>query len=214
MIFIGVPTRGIIFTETIKPILEIIRDDDDYLLTTISPVSQARNEIVRAFLASAQDFLFMVDDDEVIPIEGHQALYDMEGDSDVIVIDSPSKRTGRSNIFRNKDGSIAATGFGCALFTRKVFETIPEPWFDLSPRRTVEKVNGNWKFPVIEGAEPNPWGGEDINFCMKLHEHGFKIRDVPGLTCTHLEYEPFTNEERATRLLEIKRYEEISGPPL
>jgi hypothetical protein len=205
-VFTAMPTSGVVFTEALYSV-----GKPDFMTET-APVSAARNQIVEAFLKSDATHLLTVDYDEVVP---KQAILPMLAlNASVVVIDCPSKATGKSNIFRNDDGIIAATGFGCALFTRQVFETIPDPWFDLSPRRKLEKHGGKWTFPTIDDAPPNPWGGEDLNFCVKLKEHGFTIVDVPGLVCTHLEYEPFLTEKRATELLPIRRISVITGPPL
>jgi len=213
--FFGIPSRGIVFTETLNALQDESTQADRIYITTISPVSSARNEIVQQFLKTNERYLFMLDDDEVMPFGVVTKMINLLSEDELaVVIDCPSKKTGRSNVFRNKNGSIAATGFGCALFTRKVFETIPEPWFDLSPRRRVEKRNGNWYFPVIDDAPPNPYGGEDINFSLKLKEYGFNIVSVPDTVCTHLSYEGFNRDNRATEILTIERYHEISAPPL
>jgi hypothetical protein len=47
---------------------------------------------------------------------------------------------------------VDAFGFGSCLISRKVFERTPEPWFTIDYR-----------------------AGEDIAFCVKVKEHGFKI---------------------------------------
>lgn len=211
---ISIPTRGVVFTDTLSSVFEFYDSEhDEVVFTETSPVSTARNIIAKEFLASKHYALLMIDDDEVLPLNALFYANELLNDETVVVIDCPSKRTGKSNIWHNKDGSIAASGFGCALFTRKIFETIPEPWFDLSPRRRMEKRNGDWFFPEIDDAPPNSNGGEDVSFSLKLLEHGFKIVEVPGLVCTHLEYELFNSENRATEILEIRRWDEITGPP-
>ena len=204
--FIGIPTRGVIFTQTLKSLSDnLINQNYKIYLTQISPVDKARNDIIRSFLESKDDYLFMLDDDEVMPKNALEAM--LGANKDIVVIDAPAKKTFKSNIFKNKDGSIEASGFGCALFKRKVFETLPT-WFDLSPRRKME-YDGKYTFPIIDDAKPNDWGGEDVNFSLKLKEYGFDIYQLEGFVCKHLEYEPFNNDKRAVKILEIKSYDEI-----
>ena len=208
-VLLGIPTRGIIHTEVIAAVASQF---PDVMMTTIAPVSDARNHLVEQFLSYPQfTHLWMLDDDEVPPPMALLSMLSLN--KDVVVIDCPSKRTNKSNIFRNDDGTIAASGFGCALFTRRVFEEIPSPWFSLNPRRTLEKNNGNFRFPPIDDAPENTWGGEDINFSLKLTESNLGITEAPGI-CTHLEVEELQKENRATEILNIRRYESISGSPL
>ena len=209
IIFVGVPTRGVVFTKTVKGILDSFRKEEHELyFETINPVSDARNNIVKKFLSGYCSHLLMIDDDEVLTPEILSKIKKKTNEGfDIVVVDAPAKKTSKSNIFKNKDGSIVASGFGCALFSRKVFETIPDPWFDLSPRRRME-YNGEYSFPIIDDAPPNEWGGEDVNFSLKLKEYGFEIYQAEGV-CEHLEYEPFNNDKRATKILEIKTYDQI-----
>jgi hypothetical protein len=50
-----------------------------------------------------------------------------------------------------------AVGMGCMLVSRKVFETLPKPWFT----------------HIYNEAEDN-FVGEDIYFCRQANEYGFK----------------------------------------
>lgn len=218
MIFIGIPTRGVIYTDTSEYLYDVVVTDHSGQIvlppffTNVAPVSMARNLIVEKFMASEADYLYMIDDDEVPPLGVVQAM--IAKNAPVVVIDCPSKHSGKSNIFKNDDGTIAATGFGCALFKREVFQRLQGKWFDLYPRRTVEKSGGKWVFPILDDAPPNSWGGEDINFCMKLQEHGIPIITVEGAVCTHLEAVELQKEHRATEILTINRYDTITGSPL
>ncbi len=219
-ILVAVPTRGVVFTETLNA-LKFIGEwsgnlDVEFIgprFTEISPVSKARNEIAHDFLTSGCDLLWMVDDDEVPPVNALKNL--LELNADIAVIDCPSKGNGKSNIFKNKDGEIVASGFGCALFKKEVFTALSmvtnEP-FSLLPRRIVNKRGGLYTFEEVEGEE-NAWGGEDINFSLKVRDLGFEIKQAEGV-CTHLEYEPFNSERRAIELLKINRYDEIKGEAL
>jgi GT2 family glycosyltransferase len=58
---------------------------------------------------------------------------------------------------------IQGVGMACTLIKRKVFETVPKPWF----------------FP-----EPNI--GEDLSFCIRAREAGYKIYCDTNLICGHV----------------------------
>lgn len=211
-IYLGIPTRGVVFTETLKAaFLNLGGVTWQFGLFTLSPVSEARNTMVREFLKTNCTHLFTLDDDEVPPVGILKKMLD--AGQPVVVVDAPAKRTGRSNIFRDKDGTIAATGFGCALFKREVFEKLHDPWFSLLPRRTVRYRSGKHVFTTIDDAPENPYGGEDVNFSLKLKDNGIEIVALDEI-CTHLEYEPFNTDRRAVETLLINRYTEITDRPI
>jgi len=210
-IFVGIPTRGIIFTETLIGVSENLKGKTYSLMPIVKePVDAARNFIISKFLESDADYLWTIDDDEVSPPGTLDAM--IAADKPVVCVDAPAKKTGKSNVFRNLDGTVAATGFGCALFKREVFESLEKPWFSLAPRRQLIKRNRCYEFPIVDNTI-NPWGGEDVNFSLKLREKGYELYVLDGFVCDHLEYEQFARQERATRVLPIIRYSGITGAP-
>jgi hypothetical protein len=60
--------------------------------------------------------------------------------------------------------SVDAIGLGFCLFKREVFQHIPQPWFV-------------WN-------KPHP--SEDFAFCEKLIEHGYEIRVLTDVRCSHI----------------------------
>ena len=67
---------------------------------------------------------------------------------------------------------VAGISMGCSLIDMRVFSHIPDPWFE-------------WKIrdPRNEGSG----GGqsEDLDFCRKASQHGFKLYVDPDLRCLH-----------------------------
>lgn len=51
---------------------------------------------------------------------------------------------------------VTGMGFGAVLIERRVFEAIPQPWFE------------NYLSPITQ-----KWVGEDVDFCMKAERAGF-----------------------------------------
>ena len=85
---------------------------------------------------------------------------------------------GKINEFKNikeweRDSlvEVGATGAGCLLLDMKIFYNIPGPWFKFIENPNKEKGG------VI---------GEDIYFCTKLKEHGYKIFVDTSVVCGHL----------------------------
>lgn len=58
---------------------------------------------------------------------------------------------------------VSAIGFGAVLMRREIFEKVPEPWFTI-----------DWR------------GGEDIAFCLKAREYGFKVHLDGAYTIGHI----------------------------
>ena len=75
--------------------------------------------------------------------------------------------------------NVEAVGMACCLIKVDVFKKLE---------------GGNWFFPL-------PRIGEDLTFCMKARQAGFKIYVDLGLNCHHLGYVPFGKEHytEATR---------------
>ena len=64
-------------------------------------------------------------------------------------------------------------GLGCAMISRKVFETIPQPWF-----------------------LPSPYTGEDITFLHKATQnYGFKILCDPTIEIGHMGTKNYTRQD-------------------
>jgi hypothetical protein len=63
---------------------------------------------------------------------------------------------------------VDATGTGCLMVARRVFERIPPPWF---------------RFSYTEGGLLK--SGEDFNFCKLVKSHGFKIHVHTGFMASH-----------------------------
>lgn len=152
-------------------------------------VVSARNECVRELLRNDHEYLLMVDDDTVVPLDTIARLLALKADvatgitpivrvgvlmSNIVSKDLPSKcarpphMADFSGILTPAAHDIELCGLSCVLVHRRVFEKIGFPWFD-------------WQ----EDEEGNV-DSEDMLFCQQARAAGFTIRADTGLICGHI----------------------------
>lgn len=197
-VMIAVPNLGHLHVNLVEKILRWHLTAGSYETITllaprgIQPHDAARNYCVHAFLQTDFTHLFFLDSDVVPPLEALDALLD--ADKDIIAGLYPTMK------FRNEqqvkemavfnriayaqtDGEsqyrleeahgigiqeIDRAGTGCLLIKRHVLETLPRPHFQFLYNEVgISAV------------------GEDINFCRKAQEAGFKIYAHFGIVCQH-----------------------------
>jgi hypothetical protein len=154
----------------------------DMLPIGLSLVYVAREQAVEACLQSDYDALLFVDSDMVVPMDLLTRLVDANKD---IISALAFRRVPPYEpcIFKKCDRGdmqfwldypkglieIQGVGMACTLIKRKVLETVQKPYF----------------FP-----EPNI--GEDLSFCIRAREAGFKIFCDTNMVCGHCTTEVIT----------------------
>jgi GT2 family glycosyltransferase len=144
------------------------------------PLDACRNRMVQKLLSREEEWLLMVDADIVPP---DNALFELLSHEKEIV-SAPSlvrkgneaaplilRREGEEyRSMHNPEGltEVDATGTGCILVHRSVFQRIPPPWFEF-----VLDQNGLLK------------RGEDFEFCERARSAGFSIYVDCDLLCEH-----------------------------
>lgn len=156
----------------------------------------AENQLVTDFLDHPElTHLFMTEMDMILPHDAIVKLLEMDKDmaSGVYFLRSsnpqsrgqpclykrpiasphPNSEEGKSygqlpvTIFPlNEPFQVDASGLGCVLFKRKIFETLPFPWFDLSAK----------KF------------GSDMYFYKHARDAGFELWIDPTVACGQIDY--------------------------
>jgi hypothetical protein len=154
----------------------------DMLPIGLSLVYIARETAANTFLDGDYDALLFIDSDMKVPVDLLVRL--VEADKDIVsalafkrfppyepCIFKKCDREGTEFWLDYPKGLIEIQGVGmaCTLIKREVFEKTPKPWF----------------FP-----EPNL--GEDLAFCVRAKEHGFKIYCDTNLVCGHCTTEIIT----------------------
>jgi hypothetical protein len=142
----------------------------EYELRGHSLVYDAREEAGLHFLKTDADFLLFLDSDMVPPADMLVRL--TECDKDIVSALAFRRVPGYEPcIFKGEEFyrdypkgliEVDGTGMACTLIKRKVFEKTPQPWF----------------FPGKKG--------EDLSFCDRVKEAGFKIFCDTTLICGHV----------------------------
>lgn len=181
---ICVPSRGLIHSRTIESIEENISDlkahEIKYFFTHNLPIPDAQNKLVDKVLDWKADWLFFIEEDNLIPKGTFKKMLDKN--ADVIAVDYPVGEKRCSTICR-KNGKILWCGLGCTLINTKVFKKIKKPYFRTDKTfRIVSKE----PFEVIEEDIPNKYGGHDIWFGMSLNKVGIQIDQLPNVIAGHI----------------------------
>lgn len=182
MITIGISSGGTIKAKTAVAIAQALRDYQAKIIMWESClVHQNRENIGKEFLSSNSTHLLFIDTDILFNPSIIQILLDRDKDiigANYYIRDLPRKSTVKihdenGNILKidQKDGTFEcfAVGTGFMLIKRKVFETLPHPWFSFE-----------------QDDKGNTTCGEDIYFCKQARKHGFRVFCDPNLNVKHL----------------------------
>jgi len=158
------------------------------------PITQNRNKIVKRFLETDADFLLMFDDDVIPQFNPAEAVF---YDRDVLGLPT-RRRTGqrlewviyaKHPALENRYSAIDldkvktdadllgvdAVGTGAILIKRKVLEKVRAPFIDVFDDDGIRKL------------------GQDLNFCKRASEAGFKIFCAPRMICDHVKEHGLVN---------------------
>lgn len=192
LIFIGIPTLDVIKTETVASLFAAtsrIEAPAKLNIFTSSYIHDARNKIVDAALEAKATHLIFIDSDMQFSPDSIQKL--VERDKDIVGGLYFRRQAPHNPIINQKDGKrlvippvwpkndlfeVFGIGTGFLMIKMKVFEKIPPPWFAFS---------NLWDKPI----------GEDIYFCWKAQERGFKVWCDPTLNLGHVGTYVFTKED-------------------
>ena len=202
MIAVILPSRGLIFAEVEQSISDNLAKYKYKIYRSFNLViPDGHNILTEQALADGCSELLYVEEDTVMP-DGAMEKFLM-ADSDITCVDYAVN--GYSCITKNRSGEILWCGLGCTLVKSKVFAKLEKPYF----RSDKLLLLNSW--PNIEwiDAGEQGYGGQDIFFCIKAREAGFKITQVEG-ECKHLKLEELGRAEINKGLHRITQKETIS----
>lgn len=158
------------------------------------PVDEARTTLVEKAIEHGSRFLFFVDDDVIIPINGGRKLYDTlnMADNKTMVVagiypnrdtDTPEpmifRGDGNGPFWHWKVGDIfpvTGAGTGCMMINLDVFKYLEKPWFKL-----IDKLS----YYPEDKLFLNDYATDDLYFCKKVIDAGFKILCDGAVICAH-----------------------------
>jgi hypothetical protein len=156
------------------------------------PIDEARTKIAKFALEKKAKYLFFIDDDTAPPFHAcRKLMYDLEQADDDVMIAGGIYTTkeqfpapivfngnGAGPFWKWKKGELfecSGIGTGCMLIKTEVFTKIEEPWF-----KTIDNPPDGQK--VLEIAT------DDLYFCQKVTDAGFKILADGSVLCVHWDY--------------------------
>jgi GT2 family glycosyltransferase len=191
-VLIGVPTAKYIETETFKSIFDLCPPSNTELEFQYFwgyNVEQVRNIMVAFTLHNGFDALMSVDSDIILKPDTLQRLTAIQTQevaitSGVYVQRKPGLSIPEIYVSNNTGGlvnpsldlvlgdqviEVGGVGFGACLVRRDVFEAVGNPWFVYHSNIDFEKVLS-----------------EDVDFCIKARNKGYKIAVDTGVKLTHI----------------------------
>lgn len=161
-------------------------------------IGQARNEIAENAIKAGAKYLWFLDDDVSPPAHAAKALISTLENADNKTMVAAGIYCSKSNptepvVFRG-DGhgpfwkwkvgdvfEVASIGTGCMMINLEIFKHIEKPWF-----KTVDEAETT-STPCIQITD-------DIYFCQKVRQAGFKILCDANVLTTHWDWD---GEKRA-----------------
>lgn len=167
------PTRGLVFGETVRSLVENVKDfETEWKFAIGLPIPDCHNYVVEEALKTDCDYFLFVEEDMFLP-EG--AVKRMYGQGDIVALDYPVD-SGHGTVQR-KCGEVIFCGLGCTMIRREVFERMERPWFETDKSL---RITSQDPFEYEVWDVPYKYGGQDMLFCHKARELGYKIQAIEG----------------------------------
>ena len=187
-VLVGIPTRGLVPMQWALGLRSIVLPAKSTILPVAGlPFDHARNALVKEMIKGGYDWIFFLDDDVLPPVDvfeklrshGRAAVSGLYYRRTIPLIPLALYDTNPypSPLGAYKAGALVEVdlvGAGCLLLHRKLFETIPQPWFE-------------WRRDRDDLPERDRVS-EDFAFCRKLREYGIKVLLDTSVECAHLGY--------------------------
>lgn len=169
-----IPSRGLIFSETVEEVLREVRSvgcEWDVFFAHSHPIPDCFNIPAAAALRWGADWVWFVEEDMVLPDGILGELLTACGPvraADYPVVD------GLLGAQRDADGRVLFTGTGCLLAHSDVLGTFLPFTADYQFERHGSRM-------VKVPAAPGAYGLHDVEFGLRLHEAGTPITVIPTL---------------------------------
>lgn len=181
-ILIAIPCKNDIEADTFKSIydLEVTEGyETEFQYFYGYAVDQVRN-LIAHWVVNAYDYLLAIDHDVVFPADtlkkmlAHDkpvvsGIYRQRLEPQMLEVYNHDMRRLDASQLTGSLQEIGGCGFGCVLVKKEVFANMSYPWFFYH-----QALNHNNTF------------SEDLDFCKKAREKGFKIYADSSILCKHI----------------------------
>jgi hypothetical protein len=168
------PTRGLIYANTVVGLLDNISGDNITIITG-KPMPDCFNEGIKTALSKGADYIWMVEEDNGLPRGILGKLVDKKA-----YIATADYNVGKQSHINRQGDDILWCGVGNTLIKREVFEKIPEPWFEVDKHLNITD-QGYELVDIPTDTVGQKWGGHDaIFFYTKARPLGYKIEVIDG----------------------------------
>ena len=184
---LAIPTRGVIFAQTIESTILSTEFPQDAYVTIVSglPIPDAHNECIRRALATDCTHILFVEEDMVIPDGGLALMMKLAEEKPIVAIDYPITKDLRTTSFIDEK-IVLWTGFGCTMFNRDVFEkNLHDPWLTDEYDVMIDKMHP-FEYHTVKGHGNNRYGKYDILFGLEMKKLGIPMYVIPDISCRHL----------------------------
>lgn len=179
---ICLPSRGMVFSKTIQALEEARKDYETKLYISHDlPIPQGHNDLCIKALRDGSEYILFIEEDVVIPAGAIEKLLAVQ--ADIACIDYGVSAW--SCVTRDQRAEILWCGAGCLLVKREVFEKMEYPYFRTD--KVLRLNDMTWQTLPEEYIKNKAYGGLDIWFCCEARRLGFKIKEVEGEECEHLQ---------------------------
>jgi|ERR1035437_2366405 hypothetical protein len=177
-----VPTRGMVYSQTIEAIERERKNYETTLYISHNlPIPEGHNELCNKALGDGNDYILLIEEDVVIPARAIEKM--LASNADIACIDYGV--SGWSCVTRDQRAEILWCGLGCTLIKREVFEALEKPY--LRTDMVLDLPDFKWRQLPEQYVKTRNYGSLDIWFFTKAREKGFKIVQVEDEEAIHLQ---------------------------
>lgn len=168
------PSRGLLFTDTLKELLDELQGIQHKLYWSHgNSLPNCFNIPLTKALKGSHTHILIVEDDMVLSKGILREL--LEADEDIIACDYPINLEPSGTVLYDTGGKAIFTGTGFMLIKRRVFNDLPTPVFRADISWQYKPHNTKLKFEAQE-ADPNKvYGQHDITFGLYNYLRGKPI---------------------------------------
>lgn len=208
MIVTVIPTRGTLFSRTIESVeTNLAKCGVPHLYPLFEhdkPIPDAQNALIERALAHSPDYIWMVEEDVVVPADGLKKMLAALGDRKVLAA-KYQLDNGQPAYRLNRLKEPQYAGLGCMLARAEVFsQDLEPPWFKTSVSYTHD-IDGTLTV-AQENVKSAGYGRLDVHFYQTLKSKGI-LWGIADVTCAHLRVaepgKPHSNSG-CHRIVEVK----------